>query len=45
MDTRLPMPLRVQVDKEFVRCRSNGNEGIKEKNTELDKSSIKGDIN
>jgi hypothetical protein len=25
------MPLRVQVNKEIVRCKSNGNEGIKEK--------------
>jgi hypothetical protein len=32
------MPLRVQADKEIVRCKSNGNEGIKEKNTELDKA-------
>jgi hypothetical protein len=28
-----------------VRCKSNGNEGIKEKDTELDKSSIKNEIN
>jgi hypothetical protein len=34
------MQLRVQADKEIVRCKSNGNELIKEKNTELDKSSI-----
>jgi hypothetical protein len=39
------MPLKVQADKEIVRCKSNGNEGIKEKNTELDKSNIKGEIN
>jgi hypothetical protein len=39
------MPLRVQVDKKIVRCKSNKNEGIKEKNTELDKSSIKDKIN
>jgi hypothetical protein len=38
------MPLRVQADKEIVSYKSNGNEGIKEKNTELDKSSIKGEI-
>jgi hypothetical protein len=39
------MPWRVQADKEIVSCKSNQNEGIKEKNTELDKSSIKGEIN
>jgi hypothetical protein len=39
------MPLRVHVDKKIVRCKSNGNEGIKEKDTELDKSSIKNEIN
>jgi hypothetical protein len=39
------MPLRVQVDKEIVRCKSNGKEVIEEKNTELDKSSIKDEIN
>jgi hypothetical protein len=39
------MPLRVQVGKEIARYKSNGNEGIKEKNTELDKSSIKDEIN
>jgi hypothetical protein len=40
------MPLRVQVDKEIVkRKKNNENEGIKEKNTELDKSSIKDEIN
>jgi hypothetical protein len=33
------------VDKVIVRCKSNGNEGTKEKDTELDKSSIKGEIN
>jgi hypothetical protein len=33
------------VDKVIVRCKSNGNEGIKEKDTKLDKSSIKGEIN
>jgi hypothetical protein len=31
--------------REIVRCKSNENEGIKEKNTELDKSNIKGEIN
>jgi hypothetical protein len=36
--------LRVQVGKEIVRCKSNGNEGIKEKDIELDKSSIKDEI-
>jgi hypothetical protein len=39
------VPLRIQVDKKIVRCKSNGNEGIKEKDTELDKSSIKDEIN
>jgi hypothetical protein len=39
------MPLRVQADKEVVRCKSNENEGIKEKDTELDKSSIKIETN
>jgi hypothetical protein len=39
------MSIRVQVDKEIVRCKSNGKEGIKEKDTELDKSSIKDEIN
>jgi hypothetical protein len=39
------MPIRVQVDKKIVRCISNGKEGIKEKDTELDKSSIKDEIN
>jgi hypothetical protein len=39
------MPMRVQVYKEIARCKSNGNEGIKEKNTELDKTSIKDEIN
>jgi hypothetical protein len=39
------MPLRVQVDKEIAGYKSNGNEGIKEKNTEVDKSSIKDEIN
>jgi hypothetical protein len=39
------MPLRVQANKEIVGCKSNGNEGIKEKNTKLNKSSIKGEIN
>jgi hypothetical protein len=38
------MPLRVHVDKEIARCKSNQNEGIKEKNIELDKSNIKGEI-
>jgi hypothetical protein len=37
--------MRVQVDKEIVRCKSNGKEGIKEKDTELDKNSIKDEIN
>jgi uncharacterized protein YktA (UPF0223 family) len=31
--------------REIVRCKSNGKEVIKEKNTELDKSSIKDEIN
>jgi hypothetical protein len=39
------MLIRVQVDKEIVRCKSNGKEGIKEKDTELDKSNIKNEIN
>jgi hypothetical protein len=39
------MPIRIQVDKKIVRCKSNGNEEIKEKDTELDKSSNKGEIN
>jgi hypothetical protein len=39
------MPIRIQVDKEIVRCKSNGKEGIEEKATELDKSSIKDKIN
>jgi hypothetical protein len=39
------MPMRVQVDKKIVRCKSNGKEGIKQKNIELDKSSITDEIN
>jgi hypothetical protein len=39
------MPMRVQVDKKIMRCKSNGKEGIKEKDTELDKSSMKDEIN
>jgi hypothetical protein len=39
------MPMRVQVDKKIMRCKSNGKERIKEKDTELDKSSIKDEIN
>jgi hypothetical protein len=38
------MAIRVQADKEIVRCKSNGNEVIKDKNTGLDKSSIKDEI-
>jgi hypothetical protein len=37
--------MRGQVDKVIVRCKSNAKEGIKEKDAELDKSSIKGEIN
>jgi hypothetical protein len=33
------------VDKEIVSCKSNRKEWIKEKDTELDKSSIKDEIN
>jgi hypothetical protein len=39
------MPMRVQVNKEIVRCKSNGKKGIKEKDTKLDRSSIKDEIN
>jgi hypothetical protein len=39
------MPLRVQVDKKIMKCNRNGKEGVKEKDTELDKSSIKDEIN
>jgi hypothetical protein len=45
MDTRFPISMRVQVDKEIVRCKSNGKEVIKENGTELDKSSFKDKIN
>jgi hypothetical protein len=37
--------MREQVDKVIGRRKSNGKEGIKEKNIELDKSSIKDEIN
>jgi hypothetical protein len=33
------------VDKEIMRCKINRKKGIKEKDTELDKSSIKDEIN
>jgi hypothetical protein len=39
------MPMRVQVDNKIMRCKSNGKEGIKEKDTKLDKSNIKDEIN
>jgi hypothetical protein len=39
------MLMRGQVDKEILRCKSNGREGQKEKDTELDERSIKDEIN